>query len=109
MEELSAWVEKINDDGSLIIVEGIKDKKALEEIGVKNKIKTLSKKPIFSIIEDVSANKKAIILTDLDKEGKKLYGKLKEGLSRHGVLVDNKFREFLFKETKIRQIEGLVI
>lgn len=93
----------------MIIVEGIRDKKALENIGVKNKIMMLSKKPIFSIIEDVSVNKKAIILTDLDKEGKMLYGKLKDGLSRHGVVIDNKFREFLFKETKIRQIEGLKI
>ncbi|MBI2129595.1 hypothetical protein HYU07_05120 [Candidatus Woesearchaeota archaeon] len=79
----------------------------MEGIGVKNRIMMLGKKPIFSIIEDASANKKAIILTDLDKEGKKLYGKLKDGLSRHGVIVDNKFREFLFRETKIRQIEGL--
>ncbi|MDO8740391.1 MAG: toprim domain-containing protein [Candidatus Woesearchaeota archaeon] len=109
MEDLNEWVEKINDDGSLIIVEGIKDKKALEEIGVKNKIMMLSKKPIFSVIEDASANKKAVILTDLDKEGKKLYGILKDGLSRHGVVVDNKFREFLFRETKIRQIEGLTL
>lgn len=107
MEDLDEWVEKINDDCSLIIVEGIKDKKALENMGVENEIKTLSKKPIFSIIEDVSINKKAIILTDLDKEGKKLYGKLKDGLSKHGVVIDNKFREFLFSETKIRQIEGL--
>jgi len=47
------------------------------------------------------------LLTDLDKKGKELYGKLNSGLQRFGVRIDNNFREFLFKKTKIRQIEGL--
>ena len=66
-------------------------------------------KPIYKIIEEVSEKtKEAVILTDLDKEGKKLFGKLNSGLSHHGVRVDNKFREFLFKKTKLRQIEGII-
>ena len=92
----------------MVIVEGKKDTKALQELGIKNIIE-LSKKSLFDIIEKVSSkNKDCIILTDLDKKGKQLYGKLNSGLQRHGVRIDNKFREFLFRKTKIRQIEGLV-
>lgn len=107
-DEIIEYIEKIKKNNTLIIVEGKKDKIALEELGLKN-IVTLSKKPIYKIIEDVSSiTKEAVILTDLDNEGKKLFGKLNSGLQYHGVRVDNKFREFLFKKTKLRQIEGLV-
>ena len=46
-------------------------------------------------------------ITDFDKKGKQLYGKLNHDLCRFGVKVDNKFRHFLFRKTKLRQIEGL--
>ena len=41
------------------------------------------------------------------KQGKELYGKLNSGLQQLGVEVDNNFRNFLFKKTKLRQIEGM--
>ncbi len=47
-----------------------------------------------------------MILTDLDSEGKKLYGKLKKQLSNFGIKIDNELRDLLFK-TKLRQIEGM--
>ncbi|MBI2208105.1 toprim domain-containing protein [Candidatus Woesearchaeota archaeon] len=100
-------IEKIRHSGSIVIVEGKKDKKALGKLGVKNIIE-LNKKPLFEIIEDIAGkNKNCIILTDLDKKGRELYGKLNSGLQSFGVKVDNSFRKFLFKETKLRQIEGL--
>ena len=55
----------------------------------------------------ITKNGNCIILTDLDKQGKELYGKLNSGLQQFGVKVDNNFRNFLFKNTKLRQIEGL--
>lgn len=107
-QELLEEINKLKHFDGIIIVEGKKDKTALERLGLKCKIITLSKKPLFEIIENISAeNKKTMILTDLDKKGKELYGKLNSGLQKYGVKVDNKFREFLFKKTKLRQIEGL--
>jgi len=101
-------IEKIKSSGILVIVEGKNDRKALQSFGIKN-IKELSKMPLFEVVEDVaSENKECIILTDLDKKGKELYGKLNSGLQRYGVRVDNSFRNFLFKKTKIRQIEGIL-
>jgi len=106
-EEFFQYINKIKNSNSIIIVEGKRDKRALEKLGLNN-IMELNK-PIFEIIEDISLkNKDCIILTDLDKKGKQLYGKLNSGLQRFGVKVDNRFREFLFKNTKIRQIEGLI-
>lgn len=105
--EFSKHIDKIKQSEILVIVEGKKDKTTLESFGIKNIIE-LNKKPIFEIIEEIfSKNKDCIILTDLDKQGKELYGKLNSGLQQHGVKVDNNFRNFLFKNTKLRQIEGL--
>ncbi len=106
-EELNEELSKLKDSNKLIIVEGKKDRIALEKLGFKN-IAELSKKPLFQIIEDISnEHKECIILTDLDKKGKELYGKLNSGLSRLGVKVDNRFREFLQKNTRLSHIEGL--
>lgn len=107
MQNFNEWLNKLKDSNQLIIVEGNKDKLALEKFQISN-IKTLSKQPIYEIIEDVAfKNKECILLVDLDKEGKKLYSKLKHGLQRRGVKVNDKFRNYLFKETKLSNIEGL--
>ena len=106
-EEFQELIEKIKNSNTLVIVEGKKDKIALEKFGIKN-IVTLSKKPLYQIVEETAnSNDECIILTDLDKKGKELYGKLNSDLQKHGVKVNNEFRNFLFKHTKLRQIEGI--
>lgn len=107
LEELNNFIGKIKYSNILVIVEGKKDKAALQKLGIENVIE-LSKKPIFQIVEEISdSNEECIILTDLDKKGREIYGKLNSNLQRNGVKVNNKFREFLFKYTKLRQIEGI--
>ena len=104
---VEGFLNKLSKTGKLVIVEGVKDKKALQSFGVKN-ICCLNDRPLYKMIESVaSANKEVIILTDLDREGRKLYGKLRTQLQFLGVEVDNYFREFLFRNTRIRQVEGL--
>lgn len=106
-QEFLSHIERIKNLNALIIVEGKKDRAALEHFGIANIIE-LSKKPLFQVIEDVAAkNKVCIILTDLDAKGRELYGKLNRGLSHLGIKVDDSFRNFLRKETQLRQIEGL--
>ena len=105
--EFNDFIEKIKSSNTLVIIEGKKDRKALEKLGIDN-VMELSKKPLFQIAEEISnSNNECIILTDLDKKGKELYGKLRSDLQKNGVKVNNKFREFLFKHTKLRQIEGM--
>ena len=106
-DELIELIEKTKNSGILVIVEGKKDRAALQRLGINNIIE-LSKKPLFQIVEEVAdSNDECIILTDLDKEGKMLYSKLNSNIQKHGVKVNNKLREFLFKHTKLRQIEGI--
>lgn len=104
-EQILELLQEVIDKGFLVVVEGIKDKRALTGLGVVN-VLTL-KRPLFAMVESIAdKSKDVVILTDLDAEGKKLYAELADGLQRHGVRIHNKLREFLFK-TKLRQIEGL--
>jgi 5S rRNA maturation endonuclease (ribonuclease M5) len=104
--EINKGINKLIKDNKLIIVEGKKDKISLNRLGITN-IRVL-KKPLYKEIEEISkTNKEIIILTDLDKEGKKLYGKLNSRLQDFGVKIDNSFRELLFKNSKLSHIEGL--
>ena len=107
MEDLNEWVEKLKESKKIVIVEGKKDKKALEDLGVES-VFALDKSPLYKVIEHIADHHKdCVLLVDLDKEGKKLFAKLNSGLSERGVRVDKRFREFLFNETKLRQIEGI--
>jgi len=107
IDELEKLIEETRNSGILVIVEGKKDRIALEKLGINN-IVELSKKPLFQIVEDVSSsNDECAILTDLDREGKGLFGKLNSQLQANGVRINNKLREFLFRHTKLRQIKGI--
>lgn len=89
----------------LVIVEGIKDRDALNSFGIVNVV--VLNKPLFAVVEDVASKVKAVVLlTDLDDEGKKLYSELSTGLQSRGVRIDNRLRELLFR-TPLRHIEGL--
>ncbi len=95
------------EEDSTFIVEGKKDTKALRRFNIKH-IHELSS-PIFLECEHLAkTEKKLVILTDLDPTGRKLFSSLKEGLTRNGARFDCSIREFLFKNTELRQIEGLV-
>lgn len=112
IEKIKFEIEKIKLDNTLIIVEGIKDKKALTNLGLNNIV--ILKKDINTFCEDISIKKELkknqkkeiIILTDLDNEGKKLYSKIKQNLENEHIKINDKLRKILFK-TDIRQIEGL--
>ena len=107
IEQFQNYIEKIKNSNTIIIVEGKKDRAALNKFGIIN-IVELTKKPLYRIVEEVAdSNKECIILTDLDKKGKQIYSKLNSDLQRHGVKVNNEFRNFLLKNTKLRQMEGM--
>ena len=105
-EELLQLLEEIKQKQLLVLVEGIKDKKALERLGITN-VLTL-KKPLYAVVEQIAqVTSEVVLLTDLDEEGKKLYHRLSRDLQKHRIKINNKLREFLFK-TKLRHIEGIV-
>jgi 5S rRNA maturation endonuclease (ribonuclease M5) len=104
---LDQWLEKLREEQPFVIVEGPKDRESLNKLGITDVI-TLRGKPLFKVVErTASLTDEVVILTDLDEEGKKIYGRLKADLQKHGVRIDDRFRHFLFKETDLRQVEGL--
>jgi dTMP kinase len=110
MEDIEDWIKALREASKekIILVEGIKDKRALTSLGVKN-IVILKGRALFEVVEGVvKSGKECIILFDLDKKGRELFGRINSRLQHFGVKVDNRFREFLFKETKLRQIEGIL-
>ncbi len=108
MENIAEWIKNLSSSSAAIIVEGKNDEKALRSIGAENTIIKLSKKPLFKIAEDTAKmHDRVVILTDLDKKGKQYYIVLKNDLQRLGVEIDNIFREWLIRNTKISHIEGI--
>ena len=105
MESFEEWLQYLKEKQRLILVEGKKDKVALESLGINN-IQTIAQQPFYKVAESLQ-EKEIIILTDLDDEGKKLFAKLNQYCQQHGIKIDNKPREFLFKHTTLMQIEGL--
>ncbi len=69
-----------------IIVEGKRDRDALRKLGIDGKIYTISM-PIEELSERVAVTgaREAIILTDYDRTGRTLAGKLKRLLMNEGI------------------------
>ncbi|MBS3128563.1 toprim domain-containing protein [Candidatus Woesearchaeota archaeon] len=113
-ELLLSFLEKIKEEKTLIIVEGKKDKRALELRGIDINQIVLLGKPLFLVVEEIVQKideehlpKRVVLLTDLDVEGRKLYSTLCQDLNTHGIQINNELRNFLSKNTKLKQIEGL--
>jgi len=105
-EELLSELNRVQTLNLLVIVEGIKDKFALEYFGISNVV--ILNKPLYAVVEDVVSKAKVVVLlTDLDVEGRKLYGTLFSDLQKFGVKIDSRLRDCLFK-TPLKHIEGLV-
>lgn len=106
--ELIKEIERVKNNNLLIIVEGKKDKIALEKIGFNN-ISVLNEngKSILVRIEEIAKRKEeCVILTDFDKKGKKLYNLIKSEFVSNGVKINNKLRVLLLK-SHLSHIEGI--
>ncbi len=95
----------------VIIVEGRKDISSLKAVGFErvyaiHNIGIPLKERIEQIILEVEKKDKVCILTDFDKQGKKLYIMLKKEFQELGVRVDSTLRGILIK-SGISHIEGL--
>ena len=105
-KEINQFLEEVKRlKGSRIIVEGKKDKEALSKLGIKN-VLCLNNRPLHRIAESTKCGE-VVILTDLDREGKRLYSTLKAEFQRNGIKVNDRFRNYLYRKTRLRQIEGI--
>lgn len=86
------------------ICEGKRDAAALRTLGF-TRVMMLDA-PLYKVVERFEKGSTVQILTDLDREGRKLFAKLRSDFIQRGVRVDNELREALFR-TQLRQIEGI--
>jgi len=106
---LKNWVERLiivsKGDNVVVLVEGKNDVKKLSSYGVENLYPIRGRK-FYDIVEDLEFCNHCIILVDLDKQGEKIFKKIKFMLEREGIPVDTSFRDYL-KTQPYEEIENL--
>lgn len=91
-----------------VIVEGVKDRRALRSLGLTGKIITINKGISLSDLADQVSEQydEVIILSDWDRRGGSLCRRLKE-LLKGRVTYDVRLRQRLSKYAMIKKVEGL--
>lgn len=110
VEEVELALEELVEvnDSIPVIVEGVKDRRALRKLGLRGEIISLNKGMSLSDFSDFVAERyeKVIILSDWDRRGGSLCRRLKE-LFEGRVEVDVEFRQRFSKFAMIKKVEGL--
>ena len=110
VESLSLFIRKLNDEvDALVVVEGLRDSKALRDSGFDGAIFMLCHNQNVSKLEaEASKFRKTILLLDNDSEGKKLAERTRRILSGR-VKIDLYYQKELLPASrgKIRHIEEL--
>ena len=106
-EELVDLTSKLRD--KVIIVEGKKDKRALYSLGLRNII-AINGKPLVDVADEVDRivrdGKSVVILTDFDREGRKLAARLRVLLQRLKIHPNTRLRKMLMSFGK-NNVESL--
>lgn len=107
-EKLANVIDKLRDN--IIIVEGKKDKRALYNLGLRNII-AINGKTLADVVNETLAKKKGssvVILTDFDREGRKLAAKLRILLQRLKMHPNMRLRRMLmsFGKSKIEDFNA---
>ncbi len=112
IQEVFLFIRNLNFDAendSLVVVEGKRDKEALQFLGFTGKIIMLChSRGMNNLVENAELYRKMILLLDLDREGKALTGRVAK-LLRGRATVDLSYRKELGAVAKgrIRHIEEL--
>ncbi len=110
IESLSEFMRKLNDEESaLVVVEGLRDAKALREAGYDGELFMLChKNNVLTLEETASQFRKIILLLDNDREGKKLSERTRKILGAR-VRIDTFYQRELLPASKgrIRHVEEL--
>src|SRR3972149_3212949 len=95
-EDLSRALEDLSERNRTapVIVEGERDRKALEALGIRGDIRVVNRgTSLFRLCEDLAREDRgAIILTDWDERGGRLARQLRDGLAANGVRYDDEIR-----------------
>ena len=106
--ELESVIQEMDYFVDAIIVEGIHDREALEELGITKEILTCSSKPYGDFVGYLSSrHKKVVILTDYDRTGKRINKKLSSWLEREGIKVEKRYRDEVGKILGFRGMRSI--
>lgn len=106
-ENQEKFLTRMQNNRSLIIVEGKKDSRVLREVGLEN-IMEISGKQLEKVADLVKEKQsEVIILTDYDKEGVAQYKRLKNLLVSSDIKIDDTARRDFRKIFPINRIEEL--
>ncbi len=88
-------LRELEESGKPILVEGKRDKAALERIGVRNRIFLINLTPDELCKRVAKIADEAVVLTDFDETGEKLCKRVEEALYSYNVLPDTEVRRKL--------------
>jgi len=111
-EELNSLLREIREKAreSLIIIEGKKDRTALESLGIRNKFFLLSgqRNSLYESAEKIARTyRKVLLFLDLDEKGRKLAKTMKSYLSSLGVKADDLLAKSLLRLADTQFVEGV--
>jgi len=114
LERLQQLIEQVaieSSNGSLIIVEGRKDRESLRRMGITGPIQCLQSSRLNAVgfVESIERTKRIVILTDFDREGVSLAKKLARNFIAHShdvnIVIWKSLRELT--RSDVRSIEEL--
>ncbi len=82
-----------SEDGIPIVVEGKRDLQALRSVGIPGEIHTITG-PVISVVEGIHA-REVVILTDCDRRGNMLAGRLKQLFLNESIKPNFRIRGML--------------
>ncbi|MCX6775340.1 MAG: toprim domain-containing protein [Candidatus Micrarchaeota archaeon] len=92
---LDRVMKELKESGAPLLVEGKRDREALERIGVKNRIFLVNMSPDKLCLRVSKVADEAVILTDFDEAGQKLCRRIEEALHSYNVLPNTEVRRKL--------------
>ncbi|MHC1594760.1 MAG: toprim domain-containing protein [Methanotrichaceae archaeon] len=113
LEALEGLIEELreaSDGGAAIIVEGIKDRRSLRELGIDGTIITAAGRPALEVAEDAAQNfGEIIVLTDWDRAGEEEARRMEKHLLCTRAHADLRIRDRLKKMVRreIKDVESL--
>ncbi len=108
-KELKDLTERC-ESGAVIVVEGIRDRKSLEALGIRGLIVEASNKPADLVAEEVcKVSKDVFIFTDCDRSGLILKNRLLKAFECRGVIPDTKKSEKMLSLCRVKSVEALVV
>lgn len=107
--QISALVEA-SSNGAAVIVEGMRDMRALRALGVSGPIVMASRSPALGLAEDAARKySEIVVLTDWDQKGDEMARTIAQHLRSAGVRADLDIRGRLKKlvRKEIKDVESL--